>query len=114
MNKNIALITGITGQDGPILLNFFKKVMRFMVLKEGLQYLTPIELSIFDFIIRIFILHYGDMTDSKFNNVIAKTKPTDEIYNLAAQSHVQVSFEDSRIYCELPTVLGTIKNSWRQ
>ena len=50
-------------------------------------------------IIRIFHIHYGDITDtSSIQNLIEKIKPT-EIYNLAAQSHVGVSFFDTFIHC---------------
>ena len=96
--KKIALITGITGQDGSYLTEF--------LLAKGYEvHGLRRRVSIFntkriDHIIDnknysdSFFLHYGDMTDSSsIINVIKKTKPH-EIYNLAAQSHVHVSFDE--------------------
>lgn len=92
MNKS-ALITGITGQDGSYLAEF--------LLEKGYDVHGIIRRSSVDFRERIahlegkphFHLHYGDLGDSLgLNQVIAKVRP-DEIYNLAAQSHVQVSFD---------------------
>ena len=92
MGKN-ALITGITGQDGSFLSEF--------LLEKGYNVHGVIRRSSVDFRERIvflerhprFHLHYGDLTDSmSLVKVIANVKP-DEIYNLAAQSHVQVSFD---------------------
>lgn len=88
-----ALITGITGQDGSYLAEF--------LLEKGYDVHGTIRRSSTDFRERIahlegkpnFHLHYADMADSmSLINVIGKVKP-DEIYNLAAQSHVQVSFD---------------------
>ena len=88
-----ALITGITGQDGSYLAEF--------LLKKGYEVHGVIRRSSVDFRERIshlegsagFHLHYGDLTDSmSMIQVISKVRP-DEIYNLAAQSHVQVSFD---------------------
>lgn len=94
----VALITGITGQDGAYLAEFLLK-KGYMV--HGLKrrsslfntdridhlYQDPHELG------RNFVLHYGDLTDStNLIRVIQETRP-DEIYNLAAQSHVKVSFD---------------------
>ena len=94
MNKNIALITGITGQDGAYLAEFLLekgyevhgiKRRTSLFNTDRIEHLIPN---------KNFFFHHGDMTDSSsIFNVIAKTKPT-EIYNLAAQSHVQVSFEE--------------------
>ena len=93
MNKNIALITGITGQDGSYLAEF--------LLDKGYEVHGIIRRSSVDFRERIahlegtphFHLHYGDLSDSmSILQVVGKVKPT-EIYNLAAQSHVQVSFD---------------------
>ena len=92
MNKS-ALITGITGQDGSYLAEF--------LLEKGYDVHGIIRRSSVDFRERIahlegkphFHLHYGDLGDSLgLNQVISKVRP-DEIYNLAAQSHVQVSFD---------------------
>lgn len=88
-----ALITGITGQDGSFLAEF--------LLEKGYEVHGIIRRSSTDFRERIahlegqpgFHLHYGDMSDSlSLIKVIGMVKP-DEIYNLAAQSHVQVSFD---------------------
>lgn len=92
MNK-IALITGITGQDGSFLAEF--------LLEKGYDVHGTIRRSSVDFRERIahlegrphFHLHYADLGDSmSLIQVVNKVKPT-EIYNLAAQSHVQVSFD---------------------
>lgn len=88
-----ALITGITGQDGSYLSE--------LLLSKGYEVHGIVRRSSIDFRERIdhleekenFYLHYGDLGDSmSLVNVIGTVKP-DEIYNLAAQSHVQVSFE---------------------
>ena len=98
MNKKIALIFGITGQDGAYLAEFLLKknyvvhgVKRrsssFNTGRIDHLYQDPHERN------RKFILHYGDVTDSiSVSEIIKKVKPN-EIYNLAAQSHVAVSFE---------------------
>lgn len=91
--KNIALITGITGQDGSYLAEF--------LLDKGYEVHGMIRRSSVDFRERIahleghphFHLHFGHMGDSmSLIQIIQKVRPT-EIYNLAAQSHVQVSFD---------------------
>lgn len=88
-----ALITGVTGQDGSFLSEF--------LLDKGYEVHGLIRRSSVDFRARIahledndnFHLHYGDLSDSmSLMQVIGKIRP-DEIYNLAAQSHVQVSFD---------------------
>ncbi len=88
-----ALITGVTGQDGSYLSEF--------LLEKGYEVHGIIRRSSVDFRERIahlegmehFHLHYGDLTDSmSLVKIIAAVRP-DEIYNLAAQSHVQVSFD---------------------
>lgn len=88
-----ALITGVTGQDGSFLSEF--------LLEKGYEVHGIIRRSSVEFRPRIahlegnphFHLHYGDLGDSiSLVSVIGKVRP-DEIYNLAAQSHVQVSFE---------------------
>lgn len=91
--EKVALITGITGQDGSFLAEF--------LLEKGYDVHGTIRRSSVDFRERIahlegvphFHLHYADLSDSmSLVQVIAKVRPT-EIYNLAAQSHVQVSFD---------------------
>ncbi|MCR5254536.1 MAG: GDP-mannose 4,6-dehydratase [Acetatifactor sp.] len=88
-----ALITGVTGQDGSYLSEF--------LLEKGYEVHGMIRRSSVDFRERIhhlegnpdFHLHYGDLSDSmSIMKIISKVRP-DEIYNLAAQSHVQVSFD---------------------
>ena len=98
MKKKIALIFGITGQDGSYLAEFLLKknytvhgVKRrsssFNTGRIDHLYQDPHERK------RKFILHYGDITDAiSVSSIIKDIKP-DEIYNLAAQSHVAVSFE---------------------
>ena len=92
-NRKVALITGVTGQDGSFLAEF--------LLKKGYDVHGTIRRSSVDFRERIahlegkphFHLHYADMSDSmSIIQVVQKVRPT-EIYNLAAQSHVQVSFD---------------------
>lgn len=89
----IALITGITGQDGSYLAEFLLEngydvhgiVRRSSTeKKERIAHLISAE---------NFHLHYGDLTDSlSLVKILSEVRP-DEIYNLAAQSHVAVSFE---------------------
>ena len=93
MSRNTALITGITGQDGSFLAEF--------LLEKGYDVHGTIRRSSVDYRERIvhlegkpnFHLHYADLGDSmSILQVINRVRPT-EIYNLAAQSHVQVSFD---------------------
>jgi GDPmannose 4,6-dehydratase len=89
--KNIALITGITGQDGSYLAEFLlgKGYEVHGILRRSSSFNT----KRIDHIFHRVQLHYGDMTDgSSLTSIISKIRPT-EIYNLAAQSHVMVSFE---------------------
>ena len=97
-SKKVALITGITGQDGSYLAEFLlekgyevhgvkRRSSSFNTDRIDHIYQDP---HVDD---RNFKLHYGDMTDStNLIRIVAEVQP-DEIYNLAAQSHVQVSFE---------------------
>lgn len=96
-----ALITGITGQDGSYLAEF--------LLEKGYDVHGIIRRSSVDYRERIahlegqphFHLHYGDMSDSMgLIQVIGKVRP-DEIYNLAAQSHVQVSFDSPEFTADI-------------
>ena len=98
MKKKIALIFGITGQDGSYLAELLLK--KNYVVHGVKRRSSSINTGRVDHIYQDpheknykFRLHYGDITDSlSVSNVIKKTKPH-EIYNLAAQSHVAVSFE---------------------
>jgi GDPmannose 4,6-dehydratase len=97
---NIALITGITGQDGSYLAELLLGkgyevhgvVRRSSTMNRSridhLQHANPSHAEG-----SRFILHYGDMTDSGGLNRLVKTVRPDEIYNLAAQSHVHISFD---------------------
>ncbi len=97
-NEKIALITGITGQDGSYLAEFLlkkgyivhgvkRRTSLFNTDRIDHLYQDPHEKNV------NLYLHYGDMTDSmNLTRIIQETKP-DEIYNLAAMSHVHVSFE---------------------
>ena len=98
MKKKIALIFGITGQDGSYLSELLikkgylvhgvkRRSSSFNTGRIDHIYQDPFESK------RNFFLHYGDVTDAiSVSSLIKKIKPT-EIYNLAAQSHVSVSFE---------------------
>lgn len=98
MNKKVALITGITGQDGAYLAELLlekgyevhgikRRSSQFNTDRIDHLYQDRHEEQV------NFLLHYGDMTDStNLIRIIQQVQP-DEIYNLAAQSHVQVSFE---------------------
>ena len=103
MNKT-ALITGITGQDGSYLAEF--------LLEKGYEVHGTIRRSSVDFRERIahlegkphFHLHYADLGDSmSILGVIGKVRPI-EIYNLAAQSHVQVSFDSPEFTADVDAV----------
>tara|TARA_B110000261_G_scaffold138990_1_gene158169 strand:+ start:246 stop:1340 length:1095 start_codon:yes stop_codon:yes gene_type:complete len=97
-NKKVALITGITGQDGAYLAEFLlkkgyevhgikRRSSSFNTDRIDHLYQDPHETG------RKFILHFGDLSDSmSLISIIKKVQP-DEIYNLGAQSHVAVSFE---------------------
>ena len=98
MKKKVALIFGVTGQDGSYLSEFLLK--KNYIVHGIKRRSSSINTSRVDHIYQDpheknykFRLHYGDITDStSVSKIIYSTKP-DEIYNLAAQSHVAVSFE---------------------
>lgn len=108
-----ALITGITGQDGAYLAEFLldkgyevhgikRRSSLFNTNRIDHLYEDPHEEN------RRLILHYGDMTDSSsLVHIIQQVRP-DEIYNLAAQSHVKVSFEEPE-YTANSDALGTLR-----
>ena len=98
----VALITGVTGQDGPYLAEFLldKGYEVHGIIRRSSSFNTArIEHLYFDEWVRdmkrnrSINLHYGDMTDSSSLIRIIQTTQPDEIYNLAAQSHVKVSFD---------------------
>jgi len=99
MSKKVALITGVTGQDGSYLAEFLLKKgyeVHGIKRRASLFNTDRIDHLYQDPHVdnRNFILHYGDLTDStSLVRIVQKVQP-DEIYNLAAQSHVAVSFEE--------------------
>ena len=109
----VALLTGVTGQDGAYLAEF---LLRKGYVVHGIKRRTSLfNTDRIDHLYqdphipgRNFILHYGDMTDSSsLVHIIQKTQP-DEIYNLAAQSHVAVSFEEPE-YTANSDAIGTLR-----
>lgn len=108
-----ALITGITGQDGAYLANFLlekdyevhgikRRASSFNTARVDHLYRDPHEEDV------RFFMHYGDLTDAtNLIRIIQEVQP-DEIYNLAAQSHVQVSFETPE-YTANADALGTLR-----
>jgi GDPmannose 4,6-dehydratase len=111
--SKVALITGITGQDGAYLAEFLLKkdyVVHGIKRRVSLFNTDRIDHLYQDPHVenRRFILHYGDMTDSSsLVRVIQQVQP-DELYNLAAQSHVLVSFEEPE-YTANSDALGTLR-----
>ena len=113
MKKKVALIFGVTGQDGSYLAEFLikKKYIVHGVKRRSSSintnrvdhiYQDPHESK------RNFILHYGDITDSTSVSKIIKAVKPDEIYNLAAQSHVRVSFDIPEYTADI-TALGALR-----
>ncbi|WP_220797869.1 GDP-mannose 4,6-dehydratase, partial [Paraclostridium bifermentans] len=112
-NRKVALITGITGQDGSYLAELLlekgyevhgiiRRASTFNTKRIDHLYQDPHEGDVSLF------LHYGDITDSSnLNRLIEKIQP-DEIYNLAAQSHVGVSF-NSPEYTAEATGVSTLR-----
>ena len=108
-----ALITGVTGQDGAYLAEFLldkgyevhgikRRSSLFNTARIDHIYEDPHQPH------QRFLLHYGDMTDSSsLLHIVQKVQP-DEIYNLAAQSHVQVSFEEPE-YTANSDALGVLR-----
>lgn len=112
-DRKVALITGVTGQDGAYLSRLLlskgyevhgikRRASSFNTTRIDALYLDPHEHA------TQFFLHHGDLTDAtNLIRLIQKIKP-DEIYNLAAQSHVQVSFETPE-YTANADALGTLR-----
>ena len=112
MKKKIALVTGITGQDGSYLAELLLKknyVVHGVIRKSSSFNTKRIDHIYIDPHNKTnFFLHYGDLTDSNsIYNIIHKIKP-DEIYNLGAQSHVGVSFENPEFTSEVSGI-GTLR-----
>src|SRR5256884_7482444 len=113
MAKRGALITGVTGQDGAYLAEFLlnkgyvvhgikRRSSSFNTGRVEHIYQDPHEQNL------RFAMHYGDMTDAtNLIRIVQETQP-DEIYNLAAQSHVMVSFETAE-YTANADALGTLR-----
>jgi GDPmannose 4,6-dehydratase len=113
MNKKVALITGVTGQDGAYLAEFLlnkgyevhgikRRTSLLNTNRIDHLYHDPHEKD------QQFILHYGDMIDSSsLVHIIQKVRPN-EVYNLAAQSHVAVSFEEPE-YTADSDALGVLR-----
>ncbi len=113
MTERVALITGITGQDGAHLAELLlgkgyivhgikRRSSSFNTARVDHLYRDPHESDV------RFLMHYGDLTDAtNLIRLVKETKPT-EIYNLAAQSHVQVSFETPE-YTANADALGTLR-----
>ncbi len=113
VSKKIALITGVTGQDGAYLAEFLlkkgyevhgikRRASSFNTNRVDHLYQDPHESE------RNFILHYGDLTDATNLIRIMQDVQPDEVYNLAAQSHVAVSFETPE-YTANADALGTLR-----
>ena len=113
MAGKVALITGVTGQDGAYLAAFLlakgyvvhgvkRRASSFNTGRVDHLYVDPHEHE------TRFLLHHGDLTDAtNLIRLVQETQP-DEIYNLAAQSHVQVSFETAE-YTANADALGTLR-----
>jgi len=111
-NKKVAMITGITGQDGSYLVDLLlKKDYHVVGIKRRTSLLSTDRIDhVFEGIDNImnFDLAYGNMIDSgNLHRTLQKFKP-DEIYNLAAQSHVRVSFDTPQETAEI-VAMGTLK-----
>ena len=113
MSKKIALITGVTGQDGSYLSEFLLKKNYIVhgIIRRSSSFNTKRLEHLYEDPFKrkkSFFLHYGDMTDSlSLKRTINRIKPN-EIYNLAAQSHVAVSFEQAE-YTANSDALGTLR-----
>ena len=113
MGKKKALITGVTGQDGAYLVRQLlkkgyevhgmkRRASSFNTQRVDGVYTDPHEDNV------SFFMHYGDMTDSSNIMRLVQNIEPDEIYNLAAQSHVQVSFETAE-YTTNADAFGTLR-----
>ena len=112
-SQKVALITGVTGQDGSYLAEFLlakgyivhgikRRASSFNTARVDHIYQDPHIDN------RNFVLHYGDLSDSSnLTRIIQQTQP-DEIYNLGAQSHVAVSFESPEYTADVDA-MGTLR-----
>lgn len=111
--SNVALVTGITGQDGSYLAEFLlekgyvvhgikRRASLFNTGRVDHLYQDPHERH------RNFVLHYGDLTDASNLIRIMQTVRPDEVYNLGAQSHVAVSFESPEYTADVDA-LGSLR-----
>ena len=112
MNNKIALITGITGQDGSYLAEFLLEKgyeVHGLIRRHSISNTARIDhLIASDYYKTKFFLHFADTTDSSnLMRIIGEIRPT-EVYNLAAQSHVGVSFEVPEYTAEA-TGVSTLK-----
>lgn len=113
MSPKVALITGVTGQDGSYLAEFLlekgyqvhgikRRASSFNTQRIDHIYQDPHTDN------KNFILHYGDLTDSSnLTRILQETQP-DEVYNLGAQSHVAVSFESPEYTADVDA-MGTLR-----
>lgn len=113
MKKKVALITGVTGQDGSYLAEFLlekgyevhgikRRSSQFNTQRIDHLYQDPHEKNV------NFKLHYGDLTDtSNLTRILSEVQP-DEVYNLGAQSHVAVSFEAPEYTADVDAI-GTLR-----
>lgn len=113
MNNKVALITGVTGQDGSYLAELLlkkgyevhgikRRASSFNTERVDHIYQDPHETNI------NFFLHYGDLTDtSNLTRILREVQP-DEVYNLGAQSHVAVSFEAPEYTADVDAI-GTLR-----
>lgn len=111
--RKVALITGVTGQDGSYLAEFLLE--KGYVVHGIKRRASSFNTGRIDHVYqdphvdhRNFVLHYGDLTDtSNLTRIVQQTQP-DEIYNLGAQSHVAVSFESPEYTADVDAV-GTLR-----
>ena len=112
-SHKVALITGITGQDGSYLAEFLLE--KGYIVHGIKRRASSLNTERVDHLYqdphidhRNFILHYGDLTDSSnITRIIQQTQP-DELYNLGAQSHVAVSFEAPEYTADVDAI-GTLR-----
>ena len=113
MTKKVALITGVTGQDGSYLAEFLlekgyevhgikRRASSFNTQRVDHIYQSPHAAN------KNFTLHYGDLTDSSNLTRILREVQPDEVYNLGAQSHVAVSFESPEYTADVDAI-GTLR-----